>query len=158
VAQSRPRVPSFYALEIVRASLGRLPDLRRFENDAARGAPSRLDWPAPNDPSQAIDEAEFDLSTLGRTLALKPEAAKATGRYLIDVNQALVRSLRTRARRWRKNWTGADGIVEPDPATRAALAGYRLSQRAYSPSALQQFSSCPYRFLLYAAHQLKPRE
>ena len=158
VAQSRPRVPSFYALEIVRAALGRLPDLRKFEAEAAGGAPSRLDWPAPRDPAQAIDEAEFDLSTLGHTLTLKSEEAKATGRYLIDVNQALVRSLRTRARRWRRNWTGADGIVEPDSATRASLAGYRLSKRAYSPSALQQFSSCPYRFLLYAAHQLKPRE
>jgi RecB family exonuclease len=158
VAQSRPRVPSFYALEIIRAAQGRLPDLRRFENSAAKGAPSRLDWPAPRDPSQAIDDAEFDLSTLGHTLTLKQDQAKATGRYLIEMNAALVRSLRTRARRWRKGWTGADGIVDPDPATLAALAKYRLSERAYSPSALQQFASCPYRFLLYSAHQLRPRE
>jgi CRISPR/Cas system-associated exonuclease Cas4 (RecB family) len=158
VSQSRPRVPSFYALEIIRAARGRLPDLRTFENAAAKGAPSRLDWPAPSDPSQAIDEAEFDLSALGHTLGLEPNEAAATGRYLIDVNQALVRSLRARARRWRKGWSFADGIVEPDAPAIAALANYRLSKRAYSPSALQQFASCPYRFLLYAAHQLKPRE
>ena len=158
VAQSRPRVPSFYALEIVRAARGRLPALKAFESAAASGAPSRLDWPAPNHPVQAIDDAEFDLATLGHTLTLKPEEAKAAGHYLIDVNPALVRSLRTRARRWRKSWTGADGIVAPDAATRAALATFRLSQRAYSPSSLQQFTSCPYRFLLYTAHQLRPRE
>ena len=158
VAQSRPRVPSFYALEIIRAARGRLPDLRTFESDASKGAPSRLDWPAPNDPAQAIDEAEFDLATLWHTMALQPGEAKARGRYLVDVNAALVRSLRTRARRWRKNWSGADGIFEPDAATSAVLANYRLSKRAYSPSALQHFASCPYRFLLYATHQLRPRE
>ena len=50
VTQARPRVPSFYALEVVRAAEGRLPSLREFEKRAAQNAPSRLDWPAPGDP------------------------------------------------------------------------------------------------------------
>ena len=53
--ESRPRVPSFYALEIVRAAHGTLPELRAFEEKARQGAPSRLDWPAPADASEAID-------------------------------------------------------------------------------------------------------
>jgi CRISPR/Cas system-associated exonuclease Cas4 (RecB family) len=156
--ESRPRVPSFYALEIVRAAHGRLPDLRTFEETARRGAPSRLDWPAPADPLEAIDDAEFDLAALGRTFALDPAAASATGRYLISANEHLVRSLHAWARRARKAWSYADGIVDPDAATRAVLATQRLSARGYSPSALQHFAACPYRFLLHAIHKLHPRE
>ncbi len=61
VAQARARVPSFYALEVVRAAEGRLPSLREFEKRAAASAPARLDWPAPADPREAIDDAEYDL-------------------------------------------------------------------------------------------------
>ncbi len=156
--ESRPRVPSFYALEIVRAAYGRLPDLRTFEETARRGAPSRLDWPAPADPLEAIDDAEFDLAALGRTFALDAAAARATGRYLIAANEHLVRSLHAYARRARAAWSYADGIVDPDAATRAVLATQRLAARSYSPSALQHFAACPYRFLLHAIHKLHPRE
>ena len=34
----------------------------------------------------------------------------------------------------------------------------RLTARSYSPSSLQHFAACPYRFLLHAIHQLRPRE
>jgi RecB family exonuclease len=158
VVESRPRVPSFYALEIVRAAHGRLPGLRTFEETARRAAPSRLDWPAPLDPRQAIDDAEFDLATLGRTFQLNPEDAKGVGHYLIEANSYLAESLRRYARRNRNGWYSADGVVEPDQATRAVLATQRLAARSYSPSSLQHFAACPYRFLLHAIHQLRPRE
>jgi ATP-dependent helicase/DNAse subunit B len=48
--------------------------------------------------------------------------------------------------------------VDPDDATLQALATHRLAQRSYSPSSLQQFAACPYRFLLHAVFQLRPRE
>ena len=150
--ESRPRVPSFYALEIVRAAHGRLPELRQFEEHARRGAPSRLDWPAPLEPLEAIDDAEFDLAALGRT------EAQGAGNYLIAANRYLADSLRRYARRNRTAWFPADGIVEPDAATRAVLATQRLAARSYSPSALQHFAACPYRFLLHAIHRLRPRE
>jgi superfamily I DNA/RNA helicase len=152
VVESRPRVPSFYALEIVRAAYGRLPDLRTFEETASRAAPSRLDWPAPQDPQEAIDDAEFDIAALGRN------DAKGAGHYLIAANRYLADSLRRYGRRHRPAWFPADGIVEPDAATLAVLATQRLAARAYSPSSLQHFAACPYRFLLHAIHQLRPRE
>jgi ATP-dependent helicase/nuclease subunit B len=158
VVQSRPRVPSFYALEIVRAANGRLPDLRTFEETASRNAPSRLDWPAPADPLEAIDDAEFDLAALAGTFRLGAEEAKATGRYLIEANPHLVRSLHAYARRARTAWSYADGIFEPHEAARRVLAAHRLAARSYSPSALQHFAACPYRFLLHAIHRLRPRE
>jgi ATP-dependent helicase/nuclease subunit B len=158
VAESRPRVPSFYALEILRSARGCLPELRTFEEEARRGAPSRLDWPAPAEPLDAIDDAEFDIATLGRMLILPPEEARARGHYMIAANDHLVRSLRAEARRSRHAWSPADGLAEPDQATRDVLARYRLAARCYSPSALQHFSACPYRFLLHGIHQLRPRE
>ena len=157
-AQARPRVPSFYALELVRAAEGGLPDLREFETRAGSAAPARLGWPAPVDESEAIDDAEYDLAWLARILQLERGEAKGAGRYLVEANAPLGRSLRARWKRWRKTWSAADGLVDPDPAAREVLARHRMSERAYSPSALEQFSLCPYRFFLRAIHQLRPRE
>jgi len=156
--ESRPRVPSFYALEIVRAAAGSLPDLAQFEEHARHGAPSRLDWPAPDDPRQAIDDAEYDVAALGRAHELAPGETRATGHYLLAANPYLAASLRRHGRRHRHGWFAEDGIVKPDAATRAVLATQRLDQRCYSPSALQHFAACPYRFLLQAVHRLRPRE
>lgn len=158
IAQSRARVPSFYALEVVRAAEGRLPSLREFRDRAAGAAASRLDWPAPAKPSDAIDDAEYDLASLQVSLKLRGAEAKGSARYLVQTNQALARSLRTRGRRWRNRWSTADGIVDPDPGTLAALREHRLANRSYSPSALQHFSACPYRFALQAVFHFRPRE
>ncbi len=68
VAEARPRVPSFYALELPRAIEGSLPELKAFEDRAREAAPARLNWPAPKEAASAIDDAEFDLVTIvGRT-------------------------------------------------------------------------------------------
>jgi ATP-dependent helicase/nuclease subunit B len=158
VAQSRARVPSFYALEVVRAAEGRLPSLREFEKRAARAASSRLDWPAPADPRTAIDDAEYDLASLQASLKLRGAAAQGSARYLMQSNDALARSLRARGRRWRNFWSASDGIVDPDPATLEALHEHRLANRSYSPSSLQHFAACPYRFLLQAVFHFRPRD
>jgi ATP-dependent helicase/nuclease subunit B len=158
VTQARARVPSFYALEVIRAAEGRLPSLREFEKRAARAASSRLDWPAPANPCDAIDDAEYDLASLQASLKLRGAARAGSARYLMQTNQSLARSLRTRGRRWLSRWFDADGIVDPDAATLAALEPHRLTNRSYSPSALQHFAACPYRFLLQAVFQFRPRE
>ncbi|HYL34522.1 MAG TPA: PD-(D/E)XK nuclease family protein [Bryobacteraceae bacterium] len=158
VAQARPRVPSFYALEVLRAAEGRLPSLREFEKRAAKSAPSRLDWPAPSDPKVAIDAAEYDLASLQASLKLPRDQAKGSARYLMETNQNLARSLRSRGRRWRNRWSEADGVVDPDSATLAVLHAYGFASHSYSPSSLQLFAACPYRFLLHAMFQFRPRE
>ena len=158
VMQNRPRVPSFYALELLRAARGKLPDLRLFEREAAEAAPTRLDWPAPRNPREAIDDAEFDLSMLGHIMQLPPSEAKGSAHYLVDANSHLVRALRNRARRWRSKWFSVDGLVEPTASTLVQLEKFRLTSKAYSPSSLQQFADCPYRFFLYAMQHIEPRE
>src|SRR5260370_9886749 len=49
-------------------------------------------------------------------------------------------------------------MVDPDAATLEILASHRLSERSYSPSSLQHFAACPYRFLLQGIFQFRPRE
>ncbi len=154
----RTRVPSFYALEVLRASEGQLPELRELEKRAARDVTTRLGWPAPKEPVNAIDDTEHDLALLEPLLHLPASEVRGRGKYLLEANAHLARSLRTRGRRWRNFWSEADGIVDPDTATRNVLAKYRLGARVYSASALQHFAACPYRFLLASIHRLRPRE
>jgi ATP-dependent helicase/nuclease subunit B len=158
VAQARARVPSFYALEVVRAAEGRLPSLREFRDRAASAASSRLDWPAPANPRHAIDDAEYDLASLQASLKLRGALAAGSARYLMQTNHSLARSFRTRWLRWRNTWSAADGFINPDSATLRALETHRLANRSFSPSSLQHFAACPYRFALQAVFQFRPRE
>ncbi len=127
VVQTRARVPSFYALEAIRAAEGRLPSLREFEKRAARAASLRLDWPAPSNSRDAIDDAEYDLASLQAALKLRGPEARGSARYLMQTNEALARSFRTRWLRWRNSWSGADGFINPDPGTLAALEAHRFA-------------------------------
>jgi ATP-dependent helicase/DNAse subunit B len=80
-------------------------------------------------------------------------------RYLLSANPHLARALRARWMRWQaRDWKSADGLVDPAPAARAALAKHALENRSFSPTALQNYAACPYRFLLQAIHRLSPRE
>jgi superfamily I DNA/RNA helicase/RecB family exonuclease len=158
VGQGRPRVPSFYAMEVVRAAEGCLPELREFERRAAAGAMTRLGWPAPGAKAAAIDALEFDLASLQDALASPPGQARGKGRYLMHLNAHAGRSLRHRYMRWDRKWSTADGLMDVDEDTRAILAGYALRSRPYSPSTLQHFAACPYRFVLHGIHKLRPRE
>jgi ATP-dependent helicase/nuclease subunit B len=164
VAEARPRVPSFYALELPRAVEGRLPELEEFERRAREACPARLNWPAPSESADAIDDAEYDLVMLGRALtrpladARGSESAVGGARYLVEANPHLARSLRARWKRWAAKWTEADGLITTDKSALKALAQHRLTARAWSPSALQQFAACPYKFVLHGIHGLRPRE
>jgi len=160
--QGRPRVPSFYALEVLRAAEGRLPGFVELARRAACEDGARLGWPAPADPNDAIDCAEFDLAVLDRLLDADPQATVGAAHYLLaeSTNEYLPRALRARARRWfPRAWTVADGLVmgKNESETLAALAKHRPAARPYSPTALQHYAACPYRFLLHAIFRLEPR-
>lgn len=159
VTEGRPRVPSFYALELPRAAEGRLPELRVFEKQLQDAAPSRLDWPAPKNAAGAIDDAEYDLVMWSELARGEPRERRGLVRYMLEANPHLARSLRARWLRWNeRKWSSADGIAEPDAGTLRALASFSLSERPYSPSTLQHFATCPYQFLLYGVHQLRARQ
>jgi RecB family exonuclease len=157
--QSRPRTPSFYALEVLRAAEGRLPGFDELARRAEKQSSTRLGWPAPASPHDAIDDAEHDLSLLSEVFQRPVAETAGTARYLLGANLHLARALRARFARWdRKAWMNADGLVLPVPLGSAALARHQLAARSYSPTALQSFAACPYKFVLYALHKLSPRE
>jgi RecB family exonuclease len=155
--QARPRVPSFYALEVLRAAEGRLPDFAEFTRRAETAAPTRLGWPAPSDPATAIDDAEHDLAILSDLMALS-DAGVGRARYLVDVNPYLSRALRSRWYRWSRKWQPTDGLLNQSDVVRTIMGRHALAARSYSPTALQNYARCPYRFFLQAVHRLSPRE
>ena len=160
VAESRVRVPSFYALDAVRGVTGRIPDHEELATAAAKAGHSTLAWPAPPDSSTAIDAQEHDLSVLRELLDAPPgEMVRGRAQYLLRLNDALRRAVTERwARADPKKWTQYDGLVQVTDRTRAALAVQRLTARPYSVSALQRFSACPYQFLLSGIHRLRAAE
>jgi len=158
VALTRPRVPSFYALDVRRTTLGRLPNVDEFEREAARNSGAELAWLAPDDPGMAIDDVEHDLAVIRPLLQADPSSVRGGARYLMELSPELGRSLRARWQRWHKKWSPADGICGASEVTAQQLSAYRLTVRAYSPTSLQTYAACPYKFLLGAIHRLAVRE
>lgn len=154
--QARPRVPSFYGLEVLRAGEGALSGFKAYARRAHVAGQTRMGWPAPSDSTDAIDETEYDLAVLTDLFRDKPPGA---ARYLLETNAHLARALRFRARRWSlARWTHADGLVELAPEVLAHLQAHQLSERVYSATALQRYGACPYRFYLHSTVHLSPRD
>jgi RecB family exonuclease len=157
VSGARPRVPSFYMLDVMRAVTGRIPNHEALQREAAAVGGARLDWPAPADPSLAIDDIEHDLSTLRALIAdADHTAVRGHAHYLLGLNDALRRSVVRRWARAQSRWRAQDGLVVPTDAIRPMLAEQRLGARPYSVSALQKFAVCPYQFALAAIYRLQP--
>ena len=159
VAEGRARVPSFYALDVLRGATGRIPDLPGLEREAARKGNATLAWPAPERPEEAIDDQEHDLSVLHALLeAGDSTSVRGHAQYLLRLNDALRRSVTERWARGQPRWSYLDGLTRVTAATAQALQSQRLHARAYSVSALQKFAACPYQFFLSAVHRLEPAD
>lgn len=157
VAGGRPRVPSFYLLDVVRAIVGTIPHHEVLQQRAAAAGGAKLDWPAPAQPRDAIDDVEHDLATLHALLdADDRSSVRGQAHYLLTLNPALRRSVTRRWARARSRWLPQDGIVRITQRVQPMLAANRLSARPYSVSALQKFSTCPFQFVLSAIYRFAP--
>jgi hypothetical protein len=157
--ESRARVPSFYVLDVVRAMSGAVPNYSQVADHANREGAASLAWPAPPRAEDAIDDFEHDLAVLHPLLhARQPDQVEGRARYLVDLNQALRRSVTERWMRHQPRWSRADGLVTPSANALHILAAHRLTARSYSLTALQRYSVCPYQFLLAAIYRLSPLE
>ena len=154
---ARARVPSFYALEIMRAVTGRIPDHQALEAEASEEANASLGWPAPQRPEDAIDDFEHDLSVL-RLLMRSEKDVKGHAHYMLRLNDCVRRSASERWARARQPWSFYDGLIRVTEATKSFLQSQRLTARPYSVSALQNYASCPYRFLLSAIYRFEVLE
>ena len=143
---------------MIRAAEGSLPGFDELARRAEEVSDARIGWPAPRAPEDAIDDAEHDLALLDAVLRKPEDETVGMARYLLSANPHLARALRFRARRWSlRRWTPADGLVDPAPEAKAALSAHALSARSFSPTALQTYASCPYKFVLYTVHKLAAR-
>ncbi len=160
LVQGRARVPSLYALDVLRGAEGRLPDLDELGRRAEAGGAAVVGWPAPEEPEDAVDESEFDLALLRPYLGAGAPVAQRRGRarFLLESNEHLKRALEARGRRWRRPWFPVDGLVDASPEALEALVAQRIGARSYSPTALQHYAACPYRFFLQAVLRLYPRD
>ncbi|HTM29772.1 MAG TPA: PD-(D/E)XK nuclease family protein [Vicinamibacterales bacterium] len=159
LGESRPRVPSFYVLEVMRAVTGSIPRYADLAEHAAREGGASLAWPAPANADRAIDTFEHDLAVLLPLLKERSrKAAEGRARYLIQLNDGLRRSVTERWARWQPRWHTSDGIIRVTADTQAALDAQRLTNRPYSLTALQRFAACPYQFVLAAIYRLAPLE
>jgi ATP-dependent helicase/nuclease subunit B len=152
---ARARVPSFYALEVMRAVTGRIPDHQTLESEASEEANASLGWPAPQRPEDAIDDFEHDLSVL-RQLMRSEKDVKGHAHYMLRLNDCVRRSASERWARARQPWSFYDGLVRVTDTTKPFLQSQRLTARPYSVSALQNYAYCPYRFLLSAMYRFEP--
>ena len=139
-AEARARVPSFYALEVMRAVTGRVPDHQQLELEASEEANASLAWPAPQRPEDAIDDFEHDLSVLRHSDAQRNRAVKGHAHYLLRLSDYVRRSASERWARARTPWSPYDGLVRVTNATRPFLQSQRLGVRPYSVSALQNYA------------------
>lgn len=158
--KARPRVPSFYALEAMRAAEGRLPGFAELARRADQTSQTRIGWPAPAQPELAIDAAEYDLAILRQLLNGAQKEVDGAAHYLLTANPRLKRALQFRARRWRPEWRFVDGLVDPNALARDALNARhtQLSQRGFAVTALEKYAACPYRFYLATVVGLSARK
>lgn len=158
VGDGRPRVPSLYALEVWRAMTGRVPSADELQQVASRASHATLAWPAPADREEAIDPLEHDLSTLRGLVGEPDHRARGRAQYMLRLNDCLQRSVRERYMRGKRTWSHWDGITEVTERLKPVLDSYRLGARAYSLSALQKYSACPYQFFLSAICRMRPAD
>jgi len=146
-------------LDVMRAITGHIPEHEQLQRQALAEGGARLEWPAPQRPSDTIDDVEHDLATL-RELFEAPDRDRVRGHahYLLRLNEALRRSVTQRWARARGRWMPQDGLVRVTPEVQPMLASQRLGARPYSLSALQKFATCPYQFLLSAIYRLQPND
>jgi ATP-dependent helicase/nuclease subunit B len=157
LTESRARVPSFYALDVMRAVTGSVPDHEWLEQRAREAGNAMLAWPAPSHQEDAIDDQEHDLAVLRRLLDEKEmKAVKGHAHYLLGLNECLRRSVIDRWAHGQHRWSANDGLIHGKPSAAPALIANRLTERSYSVSALQKFSACPYQFALSAFYRLEP--
>ncbi|MEO6603311.1 MAG: PD-(D/E)XK nuclease family protein, partial [Polyangiaceae bacterium] len=157
--KARPRVPSFYALEAIRAAEGRLPGFAELARRADETSQTRMGWPAPQRAVDAIDVSEYDLAQLRQLLKGSKKDSDGAAHYLLQASPRLRRALQFRARRWHAKWHYVDGLVEPNGLAREALTARhrKLLDRGFAVTALEKYAACPYRFYLATVVGLRPR-
>ena len=158
-AESRPRVPCFYALDIMRAITGRIPKPQQLQDAAAAEGGAGLAWPAPAQPGRRDRRSRARPVGPARSCSqVEPRASvRGHAHYLLRLNEPLRRSV---VGALGARPIAVDAVRRPHARHRhdagRCSTSQRLGARPYSLSALQKFAACPYQFLLSAIYRLEP--
>ena len=134
MSTGRERIPSSFVLRIGEALAGRRIDYGDVEHLpwCTRMPLSEL---APEKMDEALDAAEYDLACAERAVQ-----AKGSLGHLGETYPTLLRAAHADSLRWgTKELTAQDGIVS---------GGVALPERV-SPTSLEEYATCPYRYFLH---------
>jgi ATP-dependent helicase/nuclease subunit B len=145
IGTGKERLPSSFLLASVKALTGKGTDFQTLEKfpGFVRIPLSEI---AVKDPERALDEVEFDLS-IGRQ---KLEEKKAEALlYLRELSPFFGRGLLLESSRWGKRiFTGHEGILSSKEALQVLRERYSIFKKSISPTRLEAYAFCPYRYLL----------
>ncbi len=152
---ARERIPSFFLLRLMEAVVGKAVDFSDFEEwQLLERIPlSRL---FPRSASESLTTLEYDLNQAETALAERNMPALD---YLSRLSPFFSRSLRAEARRWgEKKFTEFDGVLT-SRESRAALERFLgKKESSFSPTRLETYARCPYRYFLQTLLSLAPWE
>ena len=113
LTESRARVPSFYALDVMRAATGRVPDYEWLEARAREAGNATLAWPAPSQPDEAIDDLEHDLAVAAAAArrAGSRAASRATPITCSSSTSVFAGRSSNRWARGEPRWSVSDGLI-----------------------------------------------
>lgn len=149
------RVPSYFMRALLDAVEGRRHTIDDVEasRHVRRIAAGRL---AADEPAQSVTQAEYDR-TLVRTALTSgdPRAVAALQRASTE----FARAARAREQRWSHELTAHDGVLLSDRSVEAAMARSPFGRgETVSPSRLEEYATCPYRFFMRYVLHIDPVE
>lgn len=152
---ARERIPSFFLLRLMEAAVGRAVDFSAFEQWPLleRVPLSRL---FPRSVSESLTSLEYDLNQAEAALAARSLAPLD---YLSRLSPFFPRSVQAEASRWgERRFTEFDGVLRSPEAQGELNRLYGAGQATFSPTRLETYARCPYRYFLEALLRLTPLE
>ncbi|NWF53878.1 MAG: exodeoxyribonuclease V subunit gamma [Syntrophaceae bacterium] len=149
----RERIPSFFLLRVGEALTGETVDYSRLETipQFQRVPLSRM---APEDWAEAVDEGEFDLSQVSRAMRTGDRSEISYFRRAFPVFN---RAVKLALRRWGfKAFTEYDGCLTSTRARRLLGERFSLAGQVLSPTKLETYAACPFKYFLAEVLGLKP--
>ncbi|MGB9699944.1 MAG: PD-(D/E)XK nuclease family protein [Thermodesulfobacteriota bacterium] len=144
-ASGKERIPSFFLLQVGKALAKEIINYSKLETlPIYHHLPlSRL---GPAEPEQAIDEQEFDLAQIRKAL---PSQNSRPLVYLFHLFPNLARAKRLAQLRWgMRLFTEYDGCLSSERAQRYLQEKHLLAGRILSPTKLEMYALCPFRYFL----------
>jgi ATP-dependent helicase/nuclease subunit B len=153
IATARERLPSSLLLAAIKAVSGKQVDFDAVERFGGfrRIALAQL---ATDEPDQALDRLEYDLSQALR------EIARRKPRHLVLLRETcnpFNRALTLEAQRWGKRvFTRYDGTLPAAKPQTGRGSTHSITGRIISPTRLETYATCPYRYLLGTVMRIEP--